>query len=301
MGKKKRKGENKFMNKLFNKIAALSVGLAMAIGVGVAVGSQRSDVRSVRASASTFEDEPDVSMDDDLGNATTSSALPTTGSTGWVSSIASNAYDTQYGRGYAFGNGADPNITYYSSGTTWGKVIIIASANSTNSSVSVSVGGVDYSPASLSIANGTASKNQEYVFQGNSSGNVVVSITNTNSSKSTWILDIGLYESSGSTSVSGVTLDKSLAYGHVGDSNISLTETVSPATALDKSVSWTSSDENVATVSAGSVTLVGPGDATITVKTTDGNFTATCVVTVFSANHGLVEHQWRSFFYYNCL
>ena len=184
------------MNNLFKKIATSIVGIAMAVGMGVAFG-RGSNVSSANASASTFAEAPDVSMDDDLGNATTNTGLPSSGTSGWVSSIASNAYDTSYGRGYAFGNGADPVITFYSSGKTWAKVIVIASANSTNSSLSVSVGGTAYTPDSLSVANGTANKNQEYVFEGNSSGNVTVTVTNTNSSKSTWILDIGLYEASG--------------------------------------------------------------------------------------------------------
>ena len=60
-----------------------------------------------------------------------------------------------------------------------------------------------------------------------------------------------------------------------------LTARVSPANAKDQSVTWKSSDSTVATVSAnGKVTAVAPGDATVTVTTTDGGFTATCAVTV---------------------
>ena len=61
-----------------------------------------------------------------------------------------------------------------------------------------------------------------------------------------------------------------------------LTATVAPADATDKSVTWTSSDETVATVSSdGVVTAVGEGTATITATTNDGtNLTATCTVTV---------------------
>ena len=61
-----------------------------------------------------------------------------------------------------------------------------------------------------------------------------------------------------------------------------LTATVTPSNATNKSVTWTSSDEAVATVStSGVVTAVGNGTATITAKTKDGtNLTATCEVTV---------------------
>ena len=45
-------------------------------------------------------------------------------------------------------------------------------------------------------------------------------------------------------------------------------------------MTWTSSDSNVAAVANGKVTAVKAGTATITVKTEDGNKTATCTVTV---------------------
>lgn len=61
-----------------------------------------------------------------------------------------------------------------------------------------------------------------------------------------------------------------------------LTATVKPDNADNKSVTWSSSDESVATVDAnGLVTIIGEGSATITAKTCDGtNLTATCDITV---------------------
>lgn len=62
---------------------------------------------------------------------------------------------------------------------------------------------------------------------------------------------------------------------------VTLVETVSPATATNKSVTWDSGNKAVATVDAnGVVTAVAAGQATITVKTADGNFTAMCKITV---------------------
>ncbi len=56
---------------------------------------------------------------------------------------------------------------------------------------------------------------------------------------------------------------------------------VLPANAYDKSVTFTSDKPGVATVSStGLITALGEGTATITVKTTDGEKTATCAVTV---------------------
>ena len=80
--------------------------------------------------------------------------------------------------------------------------------------------------------------------------------------------------------VTGVTLDKTELNLDEGDS-ATLAATVSPEDASNKNVTWTSSDEKVATVDAtGKVTAVKAGTATITVTTEDGEKTATCAVTV---------------------
>lgn len=87
--------------------------------------------------------------------------------------------------------------------------------------------------------------------------------------------------------VTGVSLDQSSATIYVGfavGNTVQLTATVAPSNATDKSVSWESSNTSVATVSsAGLVTAVAVGTATITVTTTDGSKTATCAITVENA------------------
>jgi hypothetical protein len=59
-----------------------------------------------------------------------------------------------------------------------------------------------------------------------------------------------------------------------------MTATVTPTNAANKSITWTTSDKNVAIVSdTGTVTAVAPGTATITATTVNG-LKASCTVTV---------------------
>lgn len=82
--------------------------------------------------------------------------------------------------------------------------------------------------------------------------------------------------------VTGVTLNKAtLALAPAGTET--LVATVNPSFADDVTVTWASDTEAVATVEDGVVTAVTDGTATITVTTTDGEFTAECEVTVTTA------------------
>ncbi len=79
--------------------------------------------------------------------------------------------------------------------------------------------------------------------------------------------------------VDGITLDQTDLTIEMGKT-ATLTATVSPESATNKTVTWTSSDESVATVDEnGVVTGVAPGTATITAAA--GEFSASCTVTVF--------------------
>lgn len=81
-------------------------------------------------------------------------------------------------------------------------------------------------------------------------------------------------------SVTGVTISPKSASVDVGGTT-KLDGTVAPSTATNKSVSYTSSDEAVATVSSnGTVTGVAEGQATISVTTQDGSKTDTATITV---------------------
>ncbi|OMF38097.1 hypothetical protein BK133_03740, partial [Paenibacillus sp. FSL H8-0548] len=83
--------------------------------------------------------------------------------------------------------------------------------------------------------------------------------------------------------VAGVTLDKTKVTLTEGQ-QASLTATVAPENATNKAVTWSSSNESVATVDANGLVIgVKAGTANITVTTVDGGLTATAAVTVEAA------------------
>jgi len=86
--------------------------------------------------------------------------------------------------------------------------------------------------------------------------------------------------------VAEVVLDKETASVAIGKT-VTLTATVSPENATDKTVTWTSSDETVAIVVDGVVTGVAEGNAIITA--TAGGKIATCELTVTEAPEPLDE------------
>ena len=98
--------------------------------------------------------------------------------------------------------------------------------------------------------------------------------------------------------VSGVSLNKTSLSMKVGETQ-TLTATVTPSNATDKSMKWSSSNTSVATVSSsGVVTAKKAGNATVTVKTNDGGKQATCSVTVKETTmggdiEGTGENQWN--------
>lgn len=79
--------------------------------------------------------------------------------------------------------------------------------------------------------------------------------------------------------VTGVSLNKSSTTIEAAETE-TLVATVSPADATFQNVTWSSNNENVATVTDGVVRGISEGIATITVVTVDGGYTDTCTVTV---------------------
>ena len=97
------------------------------------------------------------------------------------------------------------------------------------------------------------------------------------------------YENPTTVNVTGITLSQTEAAVTIGGETLTLTATVAPDDATDKTVTWTSSDPTVATVANGVVTAVAAGTATITATATNGtpddttdDFSATCTVTIIN-------------------
>ncbi|MBO7496226.1 MAG: Ig-like domain-containing protein [Salinivirgaceae bacterium] len=101
-------------------------------------------------------------------------------------------------------------------------------------------------------------------------------------------------------SVKGLELSKTNAKILIGSTD-AITANVIPANAANKNVTWTSSDETIATVDNGIVTGIAEGTATITATTEDGGFNKTCEVTVgginifMSAQNGNVVTTFTNF------
>ncbi len=98
--------------------------------------------------------------------------------------------------------------------------------------------------------------------------------------------------------VTGVTLNKTSAYLNL-NATMTLVPTISPADASIKSVTWSSSNPSVATVSSsGVVTGLKKGTVTITCKTTNGAKVATCTVAVVKRVTGISLNKEEAILYF---
>lgn len=110
-----------------------------------------------------------------------------------------------------------------------------------------------------------------------------VTLTNPNGGKTELISLKVTYTAGTVVKVTGVSLDASSKELTEGGS-FTLAATVAPANASNQLITWSSSDNTVATVSKdGEVAALTPGTAIITVQTVDGSYKASCEVTVTEA------------------
>ena len=293
------------MNKSFKKIAAALVGMAMAIGVGVAVG--RGEAR--RAKAANVVDVLEVKTFDNVPSSYTTAGTEygKVGSESGVQYYATGINSSGSIRGNKAANTGNFNLrnsttyeNYYLSKLVISETGGTMDPATNNRSVLIVGSSVFAKITNATVPSGTQIKANEtsagttLTFENSDTSvsyfqfySLKTSGTCSNASiEVTWAPKSG---GSGETvHVEGVSLPESLTV-EVGE-NETLKATVTPANADDKSVSWESSNDNIASVDqTGKVTGVANGTATITATSTDGGKTATCAVTVVTRNYGTEE------------
>jgi len=164
------------------------------------------------------------------------------------------------------------SVTSIVAGATETLTAIVLPANATNKAVTwtssdTNIATVDTTGKVTAVSAGTATITATTV-DGNKTVGCIVTVKNP------------------VVNVTSVSLNKTIDTLTVGGTD-TLTATVSPANSTNKNVTWTSSNNNIAAVdSAGKVTAVSAGTATIIAVTTDGNKTASCTVTVNNLGDG---------------
>ena len=117
------------------------------------------------------------------------------GELGWTASIAAQQWDSQYDRGVQFGTSKSPvgafTLTAGQSLTQVTSVSITASASGAGNTISVNVGGVEFTGDVTEIASGTQNANQVYTFTGPATDGVIT-ITLNDNTKAVWVKSIAV-------------------------------------------------------------------------------------------------------------
>jgi uncharacterized protein YjdB len=150
--------------------------------------------------------------------------------------------------------------------TTLALNAVVSPNNATNKNVT-------WTSGNTSVATVTSAG----VVKGIATGKAIITVTTADGGfKATSTI----YVSNSIVPVTGVTLNLAIDSIKANES-VTLIAGVLPSNAINKNVSWKSSNTSVATVSSiGVVTGVSAGSATITVTTEDGGYTATCLISV---------------------
>lgn len=138
---------------------------------------------------------------------------------------------------------------------------------------------------------GIATVTQEGLVRAISKGVAVIVVTASDGSGVSASCEVTVH-----SLVSSVVLNETEVILNEGQT-VQLQATVSPDDANNKKIVWTSSDENIATVSQdGLVTAVAEGNAVITVSSTDGSkVSAGCNIIVVKQNSGFIDGVTASY------
>ena len=157
----------------------------------------------------------------------------------------------------------------------------IKAGETTQATAAVTPADADDTAVTWSSSNATvATVDENGVVTGVAAGEATITATSTVDNTKSGSCTVTVIEAQGSIPVTGVTVTPATTSVQVGKTR-SLTATVAPANADNKTVTWSSSNEAIATVNAnGVVTGKAVGTVTITATTKVGNKAASCQVTV---------------------
>ena len=193
-------------------------------------------------------------------------------------------------------NGDTLTFNHQSSDTGGGSNISVTGVSVTPSNSALNIGQSQTVNATISPANAT-NANVQFTSSNNNIATVdangnVTAINSGQAIITVSTIDGGYTAQTNITvladgiSVTGVSMNPASTTLDVGQSQ-TVTTTVSPTDATNDAVSYYSSDSAVATVNGyGQITAIAAGQATITVTTSDGNFTAMTTVTVSPQDTG---------------
>lgn len=105
-----------------------------------------------------------------------------------------------------------------------------------------------------------------------------------------------IWYSNSVVSTTGISLNTNYSTVDIGES-VKLTATVSPSNATNKTVTWTSNDTSVATVSGGTVTGIKPGAVTITAKASGGQTTTAIIIVRKQQPSPLLNSTYNGHYY----
>lgn len=264
------------MNKLFTKIIGVALGLTMAIGVGVAVGNSRDAVavhattstgtiKFGSASGSTAVNSTSVTGDDSLGNTWTITTVTSS------SSFTQNASYSQIGSSKQPAKSITATTTLNSSQTISAFSAKFGGFSGTAGSITLKVGDTSVGTGSLSTTSDVIVSASNTTTSG-----TVLTVTVTGISKGvkfyyvSYSYESGPSKTTTTTTISAAGSKTTLDVTASPADSVVLTPTISyTGGTISSSVTWTSSDTTVATVSSAlgtttTVTAVGRGITTIT-------------------------------------
>ena len=183
-------------------------------------------------------------------------------------------------------------------------VIRVQSVTLSNNSLSLNIGNkttltANIYPSNATNKNVTWSSNNQNVITVSSNGEITA--VNSGNATITVTTEDGGYTATCSVTVAssvinvtGVTLNQTNISANTIGGIYNLVATVNPSNATNKNVTWSTNNSSVASVNNGAVTINGEGNATITVTTEDGGYTATCIFTVSISEEVIIDNVLKT-------